>query len=63
MLLDLPFGWNMLYAKTDLLWVMGADTIISFFSAWDHETLSNMTFSCCSLFNVKHFEKVGNPLK
>ena len=30
--------WNMLYAKTDLLWVMGADTIISFFSAWDHET-------------------------
>ena len=31
--------WNMLYAKTDLLWVMGADTIISFFSAWDHETL------------------------
>ena len=49
--------WNMLYAKTDLLWVMGADTIISFFSAWDHETFSNMTFSCCSLFNVKHFKK------
>ena len=36
--LDMPFGWNMLCAKTDLLWVIGADTAISFFSAWAHET-------------------------
>ena len=34
----MPFGWNMSCAKTDLLWVIGADTVISFFSAWAHET-------------------------